>query len=202
MFVLTAIGIAAVIRRALTIKGVLPDVGPGGRPAVDGTFALHPVFTFVHIVTGAVFLLLGILQFLPAIRRSRPRLYRRSRIGLLITGYIVGLSAMALPFVLQPIGGINEAAASLFFGLYFLAALSKLWRYTYRQQPQLQREWTIRAFTVALAVATIRPIVVLFFIFSHQPPQVFFGTAFWLGFTLHAIVAETWINYTRPDAAK
>ena len=200
MLVLTAIGIAMVIRRVLMIKGVLPDVAPGGRPPFDGTFALHPVFTLLHIVPGAFFLALGVLQFLPAVRRNRPGLYRRSTGFFLLTGYIVGLSAMALPFVLQPIGGINEAAASLFFGLYFLVALSMAWRHTHNNQ--LRRQWTIRAFTVALAVATIRPIVALFFIFSHQPPQVFFGTAFWLGFTLHAIAAEVWIDYTRPDAAK
>ncbi|HEV2479182.1 MAG TPA: DUF2306 domain-containing protein [Puia sp.] len=200
LFVLAAIGIAMVIRRVLTIKGVLPDVAPGGRPAFDGTIALHPVFTFLHIIPGAVFMVLGVLLFIPAIRRTRAHLYQRIVGWFLITGYIVGLSALALPFVLQPIGGINEAAASIFFGLYFLVALTMAWRHAH--QMPLQREWIIRAFAVALAVATIRPIVVLFFIFSHQPPQVFFGTAFWLGFTLHAIVAETWINFTRPEAAK
>jgi hypothetical protein len=62
------------------------------------------------------------------------------------------------------------------------------------------REWMIRAFAIGLAVATIRPIVGLFFAFSrltHLTPQQFFGTAFWLGFTLHLIAAEIWINYTR-----
>lgn len=200
MFLLTAIGVALVIRRVLTIKGVLPDVSPGGRPSFDGSFAVHPVFTLLHIVPGAAFLVLGTLQFLPAIRRDHPRFYRRSGVWFLITGYIVGFSALALPFVLRPIGGINEATASIFFGVYFLTALTMTGRYIGREQPH--REWMIRAFAVALAVATIRPIVVLFFIFSHQPPQVFFGTAFWLGFSLHAIVAESWINFTRPDAAK
>lgn len=200
MFVLSAIGIVMVIRRILMIKGVLPDVGFRGRPAFDGTFALHPAFTFIHIVAGAAFLLFGILQFFPSIREKHPGFYRRSTGSFLFTGYIVGGSAVALPFVLRPIGGINEAAASLFFGLYFLVALSMVWRYAFDKRRR--RPWTIRAFTVALAVATIRPIVALFFIFSHQPPQVFFGTAFWLGFTLHAIVAEIWIGVTRPDTAK
>jgi len=29
-------------------------------------------------------------------------------------------------------------------------------------------------------------------------PAEFFGTAFWIGFTLQIIAAEIWINYTRP----
>jgi hypothetical protein len=36
---------------------------------------------------------------------------------------------------------------------------------------------------------------------GHRPePREFFGTAFWIGFTLQMIAAEIWINYTRPRA--
>jgi hypothetical protein len=59
----------------------------------------------------------------------------------------------------------------------------------------------IRAFAVGLAIATIRPIMGAFFAtrnITHLAPHDFFGTAFWLGFTLHLIAAEIWINYTRP----
>jgi hypothetical protein len=37
---------------------------------------------------------------------------------------------------------------------------------------------------------------------GHRPePREFFGTAFWIGFTLQMIAAEIWINYTRPKTA-
>jgi len=40
---------------------------------------------------------------------------------------------------------------------------------------------------------------VVFLARGQQPnPHEFFGTAFWIGFTLHLIAAEAWINYTRP----
>jgi hypothetical protein len=32
---------------------------------------------------------------------------------------------------------------------------------------------------------------------THLTPAEFFGIAFWLGFTIHLIAAEAWINYTR-----
>jgi len=32
-------------------------------------------------------------------------------------------------------------------------------------------------------------------------PHDFFGTAFWLGFTMHLIAAESWIDYTRLEAS-
>ena len=197
MFLLVFIGVAMVVRRSLAIAGVLKPVSPGGGPPFDGAFARHPVITFLHILPGALFLLLGALQFLPRIRRNHPRFHRRNGRMLLCIGYLVGLSALAMPFLVPPIGGTNEAAATLLFDCYFLLALSKAWWHIRKGQIALHREWMIRAFAIGLAVATIRPIIGLFFVFSHQPPQVFFGTAFWLGFTLHAIGAETWINATR-----
>jgi len=66
------------------------------------------------------------------------------------------------------------------------------------------REWMIRGYAIGLAVATIRPIMATFFaaalLQGHAPePKEFFGTAFWIGFTLQTIAAEIWINYTKVD---
>jgi glycerate dehydrogenase len=54
-------------------------------------------------------------------------------------------------------------------------------------------------------VATIRPIMGTFFAVAvlrgHRPdPHAFFGTAFWIGFTMQTIAAEVWIHYTRTAA--
>lgn len=35
---------------------------------------------------------------------------------------------------------------------------------------------------------------------THLTPHEFFGTAFWIGFTMHLAAAEIWINYTRQMA--
>jgi hypothetical protein len=59
----------------------------------------------------------------------------------------------------------------------------------------------IRAFSVGLAVATIRPIIGMFFATSRLSgltPHEFFGIAFWIGFVLHLIAAEAWIHATLP----
>jgi len=61
----------------------------------------------------------------------------------------------------------------------------------------------IRAFSIGLAVVTIRPIVGIFFAtarFTGLTPYEFFGTAFWIGFVLHLIAAEVWVQCTRPQA--
>ena len=91
------------------------------------------------------------------------------------------------------IGGVNQAAATTLFGLFFLFALGKAFRQILKRDVALHREWMIRAFSIGLAVATIRPIVAVFFAtsrFSGLTPYEFFGTAFWIGFVMHLIAAE------------
>jgi hypothetical protein len=60
----------------------------------------------------------------------------------------------------------------------------------------------IRAFGVSLGIATTRPIVGIFFAARRLSLDEFFGTAFWLGFTLTLLGAETWIQYTRTRPVK
>lgn len=206
MFFPAAIGLVMVIRRSLAIEGISmgnpPEGSPfaagraPGAPAFDADFAQHPFITFLHILPGALFMILGPLQFLPGIRVKYPRFHRFSKRVVIFCGYFIGLSALVMPFILKPIGGLNEAAATTFFAIFFLIALSMAWR---ASNEVLRHQWMIRMFSIGLAIGTIRPIMVLFFVFSGLPPQVFFGTAFWIGFTLHLVLAEVWINYTRKS---
>ena len=198
IFFPAAIGIAMVVRRSLAIGGVATGSPPFSRDVgFDADFSRHPFITFLHILPGALFMILGPLQFLPRIRDRYPRWHRRSGVVVIVCGYIIGISALIMPFVLHPIGGLNEAVATSFFAVYFLIALTMAWRAILRRDIVHHRQWMIRMFSIGVAVGTIRPIVVLFFAFSGLPPQVFFGTAFWLGFSLHLVLAEWYIGYSK-----
>lgn len=98
---------------------------------------------------------------------------------------------------------MDEKAAIALFGMFFLISLGKALWHALRREFAKHREWMIRGYAIGLAVAAIRPIMGGFFaaaLMSGQAPQPkeFFGTAFWIGFTLQTIAAEIWINYTRP----
>lgn len=98
------------------------------------------------------------------------------------------------------IGGINQAAATTLFGSYFLVARSRAFWLIRQREIALHREWMIRAFSIGLAVATIRPIMGIFFATSRLSgltPREFFGIAFWIGFVLHLMAAEAWIHATQ-----
>ena len=144
-------------------------------------------------------MVLGPLQFVRRIRSRHLRFHRWSGRVFVSLGLVIGVSALAMSFKTS-IGGVNETVATTLFAIVFLFDLVKAFVHIRRREIARHREWMIRAYAIGLAVATIRPIVGVFFATSpltHLTPHEFFGTAFWLGFTIHLIAAEAWINYTR-----
>jgi uncharacterized membrane protein len=169
--------------------------------ALDDLFAHYPILTLVHIAPGLLFMMLGPLQFSSTIRARHLRWHRWSGRIFVICGVVIGTSALVMSFGMPAIGGFNQAAATTLFASFFLLALCKAFWHIRRREAALHREWMIRAFSVGLAVATIRPIMGMFFATSRLSgltPHEFFGIAFWIGFVLHLIAAEAWIHATLP----
>lgn len=196
--VLTIIALAAVTRRALNLTGVTKTYVNPKFGAFDKGFGLHPVLTFFHIIGGAIFAILAPLQFVRQIRTRYSGFHRWSGRVLVVLGLLIGVSALIMSFIMA-IGGANETAATGVFSILFLISLAKGFYYIHRHQVAFHREWMIRMFAIGFAIATVRPIVGIFFAFSNLSPHEFFGIAFWLGFTIHLLVAEIWINYTRAN---
>jgi uncharacterized membrane protein len=202
---LAFIGIAMAARRSIVLlkPGAL---SARNNPAaeLDRAFDDRRTLTLLHILPAILFMMLGPLQFVRGLRTKYPRLHRWSGRIFLTTSLVVGVTGLALAFG-KTIGGVDEKAAITLFGSFFLIALAKgLWHAMRREFTQ-HREWMIRGYAIGLAVATIRPIMAMFFaaalLRGHRPaPHEFFGTAFWIGFTLQMMAAEFWINYTRPGA--
>ncbi len=191
-WILTVIGILMVLRRI----GVMAGFGKwliSPRFPFDSGLRNHPMLTIIHIIPGLVFILLGPFQF-----RRIPR--RFSKTGLyvfIVASYIIGISALVMPFITLPLGGLNEAVASSFFSVYFLVSITMAVFNNQHKQTITGMEWLLRAYAVGLAIATVRPIMALSFAFFRLTPQLFLGTAFWIGFSLHTIVAEAWIQSKR-----
>lgn len=202
---LAFIGLAVATRRAL----VLLEPGPPSTSArknpaadLDAHFANHRALTLAHVVPAMLFMIVGPLQFVSGLRSKYPQVHRWSGRIFLSASAVVGITGLTMAFG-KTIGGVDEKAAITLFGSFFLIALGKALWHALRREFAKHREWMIRGYAIGLAVATIRPIMGTFFaaavIRGHAPePKEFFGTAFWIGFTLQTIAAEIWINYTRP----
>jgi uncharacterized membrane protein len=204
---LALIGIAVAVRRSVVLLRPPGAVSAPNNPAaaLDRAFDDRRTLTLLHIVPAMLFMILGPLQFVSTLRAEHPRIHRWSGRVFLTASAIVGVTGLTLAFG-KTIGGVDEKAAVVLFGSFFLIALAKaLWHALHREFAQ-HREWMIRGYAIGLAVATVRPIMGTFFaaavLHGQRPdPHEFFGTAFWIGFTLQMIAAEIWINYTRPRAA-
>jgi len=208
---LALIGSVVAVRRMVHL---VPIVVGGYHPPVvisnpvaaqfaklDDLFAHFPILTLVHIVPGLLFMLLGPLQFSSTIRARHLRWHRMSGRVFVFCGVVIGISALVMSLGMPAIGGFNQAAATTLFASFFLFALCKAFWHIRRREIPLHREWMIRAFSIGIAVATIRPIIGMFFAtsrFSGLTPHEFFGIAFWIGFVLHLIAAEAWIRATLP----
>ena len=208
-FLWTAVIFLAFIGLAVATRRTIALLKPGAmssakNPAVqlDAHFANHATLTLTHILPAMLFMLLGPLQFVRGLRAKYPQVHRRSGRIFLTASAVVGVTGLTMAFG-KTIGGIDEKAAITLFGTFFLIALAKALWHALRREFVQHREWMIRGYAIGLAVATIRPIMGTFFaaalLQGHAPePREFFGTAFWVGFTLQTIAAEIWINYTRP----
>jgi uncharacterized membrane protein len=209
---LAVIGLAVALRRIVLLIPIVTNgyraPGAATNPrlahlaAINDVFAHYPALTLIHIIPGTLFMLLGPLQLSSTIRARHPRWHRVSGRIVVVCGLIIGVSALVMSFAMPAIGGRTQAAATVLFGIFFLFALGKGFWHIRKHEIALHREWMIRAFAIGLAVATVRPIVGLFFAtsrFSGLTPYEFFGAAFWTGFVLHLVAAEAWIRNARPS---
>jgi uncharacterized membrane protein len=203
---LALIGVAVAARRSVVLlyPGSLGSAAKNNpAAALDAHFAAQRALTLAHAIPAMLFMILGPLQFVKKLRAKYPQVHRWAGRVFLLSSGVVGISGLRMALG-KTIGGLDEKAAILLFGSFFLVALAKaLWHAMHRQFAQ-HREWMIRGYAIGLAVATIRPIMGMFFGIAiargHVPqPSQFFGTAFWLGFILQTIAAELWIHYSRPS---
>jgi uncharacterized membrane protein len=125
VIILAVIGVAAATRRVLVL--FWPTVFAGKYPpaaAMDKGFAQHVALTLAHIIPGALFLVLAPLQFVPAIRTKHLNMHRWLGRILVVSAFVIGISALVMTYTMN-IGGANETAATTLFGILFLLCLLK-----------------------------------------------------------------------------
>ncbi len=165
---------------------------------IEYGYARNPLLTLLHILPGALFIVLGALQFIKPLRQRHPAVHRISGKIYLVIGLLVGITALIMSVKIR-FGGIVESSAVIPFGIFFLYSLARAYRHIRRKEFEAHREWMIRAYSIGIAVATMRPLIGLFFAFTSLPFNKFFGPSFWIAFILHSLVAEWWIRYTRTN---
>lgn len=182
---------------ALRLVIDVPNLVAGTVPedAYDRRFVEHPWLAYLHIVPGVVYLLGAPVQLSRRFRTRHYDVHRRLGRVLLTFALLSGVFAIAfgLPFAF---GGSGTAAATLVFGVWFLACLVLAFRSIRRDDVAQHRRWMIRAFAIAVGVGTIRIWIGVFQATQLLTYEDSFAVAFWLAFVLHAAAAEWWLRRT------
>jgi Predicted membrane protein (DUF2306) len=197
LIVLCVIGATAAILRMVALAHPAKN-GPPQMVELDALFAAKASLTLAHIVPALALMLLVPFQFSRRFRARHLKAHRWIGRVVMVLGLIVGVSGLAL--LKNPVGGAAEVTAILFFDTLFLVALAKAYEYARARAIALHREWVMRAMSVAVGVATVRPIMGAFFATARltgMTPHEFFGIAFWIGLTLTSVAGEVWIRHTR-----
>jgi hypothetical protein len=197
LLILCAIGAAAATRRIVALE-TAHITGSSRYAGLDAHFAAEAGMLLLHLIPSLLFVLLAPLQFIPSLRRKRPRLHRWVGRLVLCLGAVAVVSALWLSR--NPVGGIMEGSATMFFGCFFLFSLGKAWWHIRNRRVERHREWASRMVAIALGVATTRPIMGVFFATSRLTgltPEQFFGPAMWLGFVSTYLAGEAWIIHSR-----
>ena len=181
------ISVAVVLRRTVTLAHP-PQSAPPALAALDAAFASHAPLTLAHIIPALAFVVLAPFVYL---RRFAGAAWPERLLFPL--GAVVGVTAYAMSS--YSVGGWVERSAVLLFNTLFLFSLFRAWQL--RREPALKLRWMTRAIAVLLGIATTRPVMGIFFATSritHLAPEQFFGTAFWIGFSINTLIVELWLR--------
>jgi hypothetical protein len=166
-----------------------------GQPVADPVFMVYvhqPWLPAIHILSGIVFMLLGPLQFIPSLRRDRPKIHRITGRILLVCGLIAAATGLGVEFAFPLRGGHFKRAAMVLFSLAMLAALLLAWQAAVRRRIDRHRAWVVRGHAIGLSLSTTRLYFIPAYVISGNPIEFEAATVTWLGFCLNCVVAE-WI---------
>lgn len=198
IFLLTALGvISALMRINITISVLRSDNYVPGPEAFAQDYIGMPLTILFHTVLGLIFFVIGPLQFIARIRNSYLPVHRWLGRLFVFSSLVIAASSLYLVFK-QPLGGLNETVAILFFSLILVFSLAKAIYHIKRKEVAKHREWMIRVFSLGLGISTTRLVVTALLIISKGTFADVLGTAFWLGLGINLLIAEIWINTSRP----
>lgn len=138
-----------------TILIAFTKLKPGLIPGSAMRTYYHPVRWWLvpHVVTGAVALFAGPLQFWNGLRRRRPKLHRR--IGVLYIGAVLVSAPFAVIVSLLHVS-LVPSLAPIVQGLAWVTATVMAWHTVRRRNYAQHRQWMIRSYALTTTFVSTR----------------------------------------------
>ena len=195
---------ASALRLSTRVQG-LPAGSPGyeslHREVVRASnkYVEHSRFTFAHMITGILILVLAPFQFNRGLRNRNRRLHRWTGRVILVLVLVSSISAFFFG-VFDPIAPPIEQPTIALFSSLFLFAAARAFIAIRRRDIARHREWMIRMIAMAIGIGTVRLVSVGIVLLVRATFVTQFVLSMWIGWVLSIALAELWIRHTRPSA--
>ena len=195
LFALSLIPVAAGIFRLTQLAG-----GEEITPA-NARFFASPLPVVIHIVFSALYALLGTIQFPTGIRRRMLTWHRIVGRFLVLSGLLVGLSAlwMTLFYSRPPGTGDLLYALRLLFGSAMVLSIVLGFAAIRRKDVAGHRAWMMRGYAIGLGAGTQMLTLMVGELVSGKPDEFSHALLMGAGWVINLIVVE-WVLRKRPAA--
>ena len=161
---LSAIPIGAALLRMVQIPtGTLP------QDAIK--FVVVPVVLFGHALAGALFGVLGPIQFAGVLKRRFGRFHRITGRVFVAAGVLLALSSLRLLWQFPDASTFVLVTARLVAGFGLAAALVIAFVAIRQHQVARHKAWMIRAYAIGMGSATVSFLMLPIFIISGEPVE-------------------------------
>jgi uncharacterized membrane protein len=159
-------------------------------------YAAYPITTFLHLVPGALFLVIGLLQFQPKLRARYISLHRWLGRAYMFCGLLLCGSAFSM-VARFPYAGRSEACPIGVFGVLLLYSLVRAYVEIRRRNLAKHQEWVIRSFAIGIGISMVRLVFLALRPIVDSSDQGLFLVSLWAGWTITFVGAEIWIRMSR-----
>lgn len=189
-----SVGVMIASSIAIGLYAVAFQLRLAGAPEFHLRFDQMPMFTSMHVIGGAVVLLVGGTQFVPELRRRYPMWHRwfgRLYLSFVLIGGVGGL-------VMAPYsdGGLVGHFGFGTLAVLWLASGWLAYQAIRRGDVETHRIWMMRNFAMAFAAVTLRIYMGLFAL-AGVPFAEFYPVVSWISWVLNLVFVE-WVLLRRP----
>ena len=146
----------------------------------------------VHIVSAALYSILGAFQFASGFRRRWPGWYRGAGRLLILCGLLVGLSGLWMTLFYPGANGASELlyALRLLFGLAMVVSIVLGFTAIRRGQVFQHRAWMMRAYAIGLGAGTQVLTLAVGEMIAGPPDEFSYALLMGAGWVINLAVAE------------
>jgi uncharacterized membrane protein len=147
------------------------QIPSGAYPADSAHLAVAPVSWFAHALAGAAFGIAGPVQFIRVLRNRFGALHRVTGWVFVVSGAILGLSALSLLAQVTPQRTPVVDIARGLFGLALLIALTLAMAAIRKRDVLRHRAWVIRAYAVGMGLGAVSLVFFPIYMFMGKAPS-------------------------------